>query len=33
LDLINQLNGIGCIIVDDKGTIHVSKNIDIKKYQ
>jgi thiamine biosynthesis lipoprotein len=33
LDLVNQLNGIGCIIVDDKGTIHVSKNIDIKKYQ
>jgi len=33
LDLINQLNGIGCIIVDNKGTIHVSKNIDIKKYQ
>lgn len=33
LDLINQLNGIGCIIVDDKGNIHVSKNIDIKKYQ
>jgi len=33
LDLINQLKGIGCIIVDDKGNIHVSKNIDIKKYQ
>ena len=33
LDLVNQLKGIGCIIVDDKGTIHVSKNIDIKKYQ
>ncbi len=33
LDLINQLNGIECIIVDEKGTIHVSKNIDIKKYQ
>ena len=33
LDLVNQLNGIGCIIVDDKGIIHVSKNIDIKKYQ
>ena len=33
LNLINQLNGIGCIIVDDKGTIHVSKNIDIQKYQ
>ena len=33
LDMVNQLKGIGCIIVDDKGTIHVSKNIDIKKYQ
>lgn len=33
LDLINQLNGIGCIIVDDKGVIHTSKNIDIKKHQ
>lgn len=33
LDLINQLKGIGCIIVDDKGVIHTSKNIDIKKYQ
>lgn len=33
LDLVNQLNGIECIIVDDKGSIHVSKNIDIKKYQ
>jgi len=31
LDLINQLNGIECIIVDDKGGIHASKNIDIKK--
>jgi thiamine biosynthesis lipoprotein len=33
LDLVNQLKGIGCIIVDDKGAIHASKNIDIKKYQ
>lgn len=33
LDLVNQLKGVGCIIVDDKGGIHVSKNIDIKKYQ
>lgn len=33
LDLVNQLKGIGCIIVDDKGVIHASKNIDIKKYQ
>lgn len=33
LDLVNQLKGIGCIIVDDKGVIHTSINIDIKKYQ
>lgn len=33
LDLVNQLKGIECIIVDDKGTIHVSKNIDHKNYQ
>ncbi|MFY8069601.1 MAG: FAD:protein FMN transferase [Flavobacterium sp.] len=33
LDLVNQLKGIGCIIVDEKGAIHASKNIDIKKYQ
>ncbi len=33
LDLVNQLKGIGCIIVDDKGVVHTSKNIDIKKYQ
>ncbi len=33
LDLVNQLKGISCIIVDDNGTVHVSKNIDIKKYQ
>lgn len=33
LDLVNQLKGIGCIIVDDKGVIHTSNNIDIKKYQ
>ncbi len=33
LDLVNQLNGIGCIIVDEKGAIHASKNIDIKKFQ
>ncbi|MEO7977280.1 FAD:protein FMN transferase [Flavobacterium sp.] len=32
LDLVNQLKGIGCIIVDDKGAVHVSKNIDIEKY-
>ena len=33
LDLINQLKGIGCIIVDDQGKVHASNNIDIKKYQ
>ena len=33
LDLINQLNGIECIIVDDKGKIFTSKGIDIKKYE
>jgi FAD:protein FMN transferase len=32
LDLVNQLKGIECIIVDDKGKIHASKGIDIKKY-
>ena len=29
LDLVNQLNGIDCIIVDDKGGVHVSNKIDI----
>jgi len=33
LDLINQLKGIECIIVDDKGKIFTSKGIDIKKYE
>jgi len=33
LDLVNQLKGIECIIVDDKGKIHYSKGIDIKKYK
>jgi len=31
LDLINQLKGVECIIVDDKGKVHSSKGIDIKK--
>jgi thiamine biosynthesis lipoprotein len=33
LDLVNQIKGIQCIIVDDKGKIHTSKgiNIDNKK--
>ncbi len=29
LDRINQLPSIECIIIDDKGNIHTSKNIDI----
>jgi thiamine biosynthesis lipoprotein len=33
LNLVNQLKGIGCIIVDDQGKVHASNNIDIKKYQ
>jgi thiamine biosynthesis lipoprotein len=32
LDLVNQIKGIECIIVDDKGKIFSSKGIDIKKY-
>ncbi len=32
LDLVNQLKGIECIIVDDKGKVFASKGIDIKKY-
>lgn len=31
LDLVNQINGIECIIVDDSGVVHSSKNIDIKQ--
>lgn len=33
LNLVNQMKGIGCIIVDEKGNIHTSKNIDIKNYK
>jgi thiamine biosynthesis lipoprotein len=33
MDLVNQLPGISCIMVDDKGKIIVSKNIDLKKYR
>ncbi|AWG22447.1 thiamine biosynthesis protein ApbE [Flavobacterium faecale] len=32
LDLVNQLPGVACIYVDDKGKIFASKNIDLKKY-
>lgn len=31
LNLINQINGIECIIIDDQGNIHYSKNIDLKQ--
>jgi FAD:protein FMN transferase len=30
LDLINQMKGIGCIIIDDNDTIHTSKNINLQ---
>jgi len=30
LDLINQLTGIGCIIIDDDDQLHTSNNINIK---
>lgn len=33
IDFINQLPGIECILVNDKGEVLTSKNIDIKKYQ
>jgi len=33
LDLVNQMKGIQCIIVDDKGKVHSSKGIDIKKQE
>lgn len=32
LDLVNQIKGLECIIVDYKGKIYSSKGIDIKKY-
>lgn len=32
LDLVNQIKGIECIIVDEKGVVHTSKNIDMKKF-
>ncbi len=32
MNLVNQLSGIGCIMVDDAGKVFTSKNIDIKKY-
>ena len=33
MDLVNQLPGIGCIMVDEEGKVITSKNIDIKNYQ
>lgn len=33
LDLINQIPGMSCVIVDEKGQIFYSDAIDIKKYQ
>ncbi len=32
MDLVNQLPGISCIMVEENGKILTSKNIDIKKY-
>lgn len=32
MDLVNQLPGISCIMVEDNGKILASKNIDLKKY-
>lgn len=31
LDFINQLNGVECVIVDDKNAIHTSNNIEFNK--
>jgi len=33
LNRVNQLSKIECIIIDDKGNIHSSKNINIKNYE
>jgi len=33
IGMIDQMKGMGCIIVDDKGGIHTSKNIDIENYK
>ena len=32
IDLINQIKGVECIIVDDTGKIHASKGIDLQNY-
>ncbi|NNT73136.1 FAD:protein FMN transferase [Flavobacterium sp. IMCC34852] len=33
MNLVNQLPGVGCIMVDEEGKISTSNNIDLKKYQ
>lgn len=33
INRINQLSKIACIIIDDEGNIHTSKNINIKNYE
>jgi len=33
MNLVNQLPGISCIMVDEDGKVSTSKNIDLKKYQ
>ncbi|MFN7675890.1 FAD:protein FMN transferase [Flavobacterium sp.] len=33
MNLVNQLPGISCIMVDEEGKVSTSKNIDLKKYQ
>jgi thiamine biosynthesis lipoprotein len=30
LDMINQINGLACIIIDENDNLHTSKNIHIK---
>ncbi len=33
MELVNKLPGISCIMVDDKGKVYTSDNIDLKKYK
>ena len=33
LNIINQIKGVECIIIDDESNIHTSKNIDLNKTQ
>jgi thiamine biosynthesis lipoprotein len=30
LDMVNQINGLACIIIDDNNTVYTSKNIHVK---